>query len=386
MGARTRSRVRTSWVGGRYTVTPSTVTLGYSGTSDHETNSDVTMAKPYVVDHPLVITRKANVPLRYNGTIPYNPSVPAGAQYVFEDYNPANRTSVVYSPTLGVYSAAYWKTKALANLDPWSPKVDLPLFIWELKDLPKMVKGAGDFLLGRSKSLDDPGGLYLAYKFGLEALVRDVLGMFEFTQAAEERKAHLRALEHGTFLKRSLFKRSETESTVQSNAYGLTLAYRTAYRADIHMTTTEKHWFTCNAKLVDPLPSGGALQTLSEDIVRGLTLRPASFWDYIPFTWLSDYFVNIGDYLEAYQTMTRLQVTRMNVMATRKRTSVLVPTYVEAGLTASYSELSTTEKRRTVYSNPTPSLSFTPFLTGGQVAILGALAATRSKRAVRLAS
>jgi len=140
----------------------------------------------------------------------------------------------------------------------------------------------------------------------------------------------------------------------------------------------ERIWFTCNAKLVDPLPNDGAtLKTLAENLVLGLTFEPYAVWDYIPWSWLIDYFANFGDYIEATNALTRLQVTRMNVMATRVYRTELVQTYVESGLSASHSELKTTEKLRKKYGIPVPIYRFTPFLTGYQVGIIGALAVTR---------
>lgn len=255
-----------------------------------------------------------------------------------------------------------------------------------------MLRDAGMILRRQWKRLirsNDPGSVYLAYKFGWESLVRDLWSMIDFTKSVEDRKAYFRKLESGSHFRRSLFS-GDTNDTMIENGYSLSQAHyngllnANVYSARDHQVTTEKIWFTVNAKLKDPLPTGVPVARLALDAVYGMNLNaPSRLWDFVPWTWLIDYFVNVGDYLAAWDTMTRLEITRMNLMATRVKRSTLEPKFVDSHLTASFSELRTTEKRRVVYANPTPGLSFTPFLGSGQVAILGALATTRSVRAIR---
>jgi hypothetical protein len=250
-----------------------------------------------------------------------------------------------------------------------------------------MVQHAGWLLKGINNPRyrhhwKDAGSVYLAYQFGWAALVRDVLAMFDFTAKIEQRKAYLRSLESGTSLKRTLYNQNVSDS--DAGSYGVTLVGRSVYAAKIRLVDNLRVWYTVNAKLKDALPGDDlGLQTLSRDIVTGMRFDPERVWDFIPWTWLSDYFFNMGDYLEAHGTLARTTVTRMCIMSTRKQSSELLPYHIESGLSASSSRMLTTTKRRFVYPNPTPSISLTPFITEGQMSIIGALYATRAKRAIR---
>lgn len=384
---RTRSRVATrGYV--RNMPAGTIYATGSNAEFDKEQNWDTTMPRPYTVDHPLTIDRRrALPPLRVNGSVPYTPGT-SSPRLQYENYNPPNRTGYAYAPSPSAFDEGYWKTKALANLNPYRPTVDIPLFLWELKDLPRMVQHAGWLLKGLTNAYyrhhwKDLGSLYLAYQFGWAALVRDVLGMFDFTRQIENRKRYLRSLERGDTFRRTLYS-GIVSSSVTPNGYSLSAPWRSVVVADIERTYRLKVWFTANAKLQDTLPGDDrAFITLSRDLVMGMSFQPERVWDFIPWTWLIDYFANIGDYLEAHGTNARVKVTRMNLMATRVDTSKLVNVRPEAGLTCSHSELVTEIKKRYVYSNPTPSVHLTPFITQGQMAIIGALSATRAKRAIR---
>lgn len=386
MGARTRTRDLKFVSAGTAIGTNGYNVSGYAGSISRETNADVTMSPPYVVDHPLTITKRSAVPLRINGVIPYNPSSPGGATVEYTDYNPANRSNWVYTPAVPSFNSNYWKTKALANINPTRPKVDLPLFIWELKDLPRMIKGLGEIhkLIQLSprkwyRSNIEYADVYLQYQFGWAPLVSDLLELFRFTEAVEDRMAQLRKLEHGTMIRRKLY--DGESSNVLLSDYTLVGPYRNLAQWTRRQTMRERIWFTANGKLLDPLPNTDAgLRSLSEQIVLGLHFEPWRVWDFVPWTWLIDYFANMGDYLEATSALTRLKVTRMSLMATQTISSTLEPKWIELPLKASHSELSTRVRRRYVYANPHPTWAWTPFLTGRQMSILGALTVVSGKR------
>lgn len=388
MGARSRSRDGPLNLAGRYTVYLTSggqvTSISSNGIRSRETCNDVTMPKPYVVDHPLTITKRLAIPFRVNGVYTYPSGMYSRVEY--ENYNFAYNSSYANSPTLLSTDTNYWKTKALANLNPFRPKVDLPLLIWELQDLPRMLRDAGFLLSGQIKRLmkaNDPGSLYLAFQFGWAPLVSDLLKMFDFVDSIEQRKEYLLNLEKGHRVKRTLASGTIAEATLPDSTLSAPGTGANVLTMGVRDRSTLKVWFTTNAKLVDPLPKGTAFNTMSRDIVMGMALQPERLWDFVPWTWLIDYFVNVGDYLEAWGTLSRLRVTRMNLMIERRRTRFYNGRSTAPGISASSGLLETSSKQRFVYANPTPNISYTPFLTGGQVMILGALASTRTKRAIR---
>lgn len=383
MGARTRSRNRSSVFGGTIVYNGTATVNGGSGVSDREVTDDVTMAKPYVVDHPLTITRtRVDAMLRINGVVPYNPSTGSGS-CVFTDFNPQNRALYQYAPALPSFDATYWRTKALANINPYRPTWNVPLFLWELKDMPRMLKQAGDWLklAGKKKPIHLGPDAILAWELGWSPLISDLLSLFDLAKDIDDRVAYLKALDKGTRIRRRLLPRTKTDTSWVPNGYQVTIPYRVCYQADVWNETFEEVWFTVNAVLQDtPLPNDDAsLRTLSQDIVLGLKFEPYHVWDYIPWTWLIDYFSNVGDFMEAQNGLVHMKVTRMNLMATRSRSSKLIRTYIEGGLTSTPSVLSQTKKHRFVYANPHPGFAADPFLTGRQLAILGSLLMSRNR-------
>jgi hypothetical protein len=340
------------------------------------------MAPPYINDHPLMITRWISNPLTISGKSSWNSFGPVE----FEHYQPSGRANYANAPTPSTIDYGYWVTKALGNLDPYKPKVDLPLFAFELREFPSMLKDLGKVLQGKIKPSDIPGG-YLAYRFGWAPLVSDLKDLFDFTKHTNNRYDYFRRLQSGSRVKRTLFD-GEIKREVISNGYqilaGVPTTGQYGYQADIELTEHVKVWATANGKLLMKLPNSQlGLRRLSARAAYGLTLRPETFWDAIPWTWLSDYLLNVGDYLAANSGLTRLSITRMNIMATQDCRSSLVNARPASGLDSTVSILQTVRKSRSAFVNPTPSISATPFLTSGQTKILGALATASALRKFR---
>ncbi len=384
MPSRTRARARNLWSSGGAFLPAFNFYLDppQSGISDYEDCQDTTMAPPFINDHPLMITRWTSNPLTINGESTWNGFGPIQ----FRDYKPSGRANYANAPTPSTIDYGYWVTKALGNLDPYKPVVDLPVFAFELKDLPGMLKDLGKVLSGKIKPSDVPGG-YLAYRFGWAPLVSDVKSMFDFTKQVDNRVRYFRNLESGSTGKRTLFD-GEIKRDVQSNGYqilaGVPSTGSYGYQADIETTEHIRIWATANAKLTMELPNNElGLRRLSARAAYGLTLRPESFWDAIPWTWLSDYMLNVGDFLAASSGLTRFKVTRLNIMATQDCRSSLVNTRLAGGISSTNSLLQTVRKSRSAFINPMPTIAATPFLTSGQTAILGALATASALRKVR---
>lgn len=387
MAARSRSRDRSTTIGGFTTLDGvGPFVQGYTGSGDHESCQDTTMPRPYDVDHNLLIDRRSVLPLRINGSTEYN-APPTGQKMHFDSYNPQNCSTWTQAPAPSAFSTAYWLTRALANMDPYRPLVDLPLFLFEFKDFPAMLRHAGRVLSfrggGKAKPEDGPGAI-LAYQFGWAPLVSDVLSLFNLAKSIDDRMRYLRNLEKGSRVRRSLGKH-EIPRLGDPISYS-TFALNTgsfAYRADVATKETTKVWYTANAKLLEPLPEDfGELRVLSAKIVTGLTFRPWSVWDYLPWTWLIDYFLNIGDLLEARGALCSLRVTRLCLMSTTEVIRSHSNVRTAPGLSALAPTFRTVVKRRSAHLNPTPRPAFVPFLTGSQMLNLGALLTAGAARKV----
>lgn len=378
MAARTRTRPNQNATPGKQMlVNGSSESLFRTGSSDVIATavcSDTTMPRPYTVDHNLLINTCTVQPLRINGVAKYNPSGSLLVRY--DGYNPANLSQVSYVGSPSPFDSGYWKTKALANVNPYNPAVDVPLFLFEFKDFPGMLKDLGRVLKGSARASDVPGG-YLAYSFGWAPLVDDVMSLFNLAASIDAAMRTLRNQEKGRTTKRTLYSGNTLHSVISGSESPSLVGFHVAWSG--RRMLKRKVWYTANAKLIAPLPpSDLELRALSRRVALGLTLRPSSVWDFIPWTWLIDYFANIGDFLQAAEGMCRTRVTRMNVMCSEELSVVIDHLELAPGLSGgAYSGIRQI-KQRVAFVNPTPVLRLTPFLTGGQLGILGALATAKA--------
>ena len=104
--------------------------------------------------------------------------------------------SAIGAPT-GNRSAGYLVTQALANVNPSNPLVDVPLFLFEFKDFPGMLKNAGDILSGIrniSKGINPKHANdgFLAYQFGWAPLFSDLRKLLNFAKEFEKRQNFLK--------------------------------------------------------------------------------------------------------------------------------------------------------------------------------------------------
>lgn len=386
MPQRSRQRVRRVITGGRLG-TRNTITGVTSWTSIGvsnawlETMTDWTQPPPFLTDQPLAKVDQIADPVRFSGDGPHTSPT---TRWVFDGYVPSNFRSASDVTYPSIPSASYWLTRALANMNPNRPGISLPLFLFELRELPGMIRDLGN-VLRRRPGLRDVPNAHLAYEFGWRPLVQDALSLFGLASSISERIKYLKRLESGGHIRRTLFD-GETARSTQSNAIQLgsnALGY--CITADIETVDKLKVWYTANAQLQTKLPDGDELQLLALKTQLGLTPTAivSSVWGALPWSWLIDWFINIGDVMESTGGWIPWKCTRLNVMMTATRTQHLVSVKYVGNISKSGKGKTGIQRIRNVHSNPTPRLSLTPFLTDGQLAILGSLATASNIRAAR---
>lgn len=181
---------------------------------------------------------------------------------------------------------------------PVKPAADQGQFLAELRDFPRMLKA-------RLKSFKDLGSGYLNYKFGWSPFLRDLQKVYELQCKLEKKIAFIRK-NNGKWLKRGGTVRDEI-TTVQSEGNNMihpvinTLFYP-GYRitkARVVQTTSDRIWFDAKMKYYIPdLDVDSARDKWSSRLKRklyGLEISPSLLWELLPWTWLSDWFINVGD-------------------------------------------------------------------------------------------
>lgn len=385
MPVRGRSR-SLGYVAGPDAVLPqygnSAIYLGYKGFTGTESCNDTTMPRPYTTDHALRVLKSVwKDPLRLGGSFKYwNTGLP-DVQVSMNGHIPKEVANPSYLPGPPTPGWAYWQTKALANMSPEKADTGLPLFLFEFKDFPEMLHHAGRVLSRRARASDYPGS-YLAFHFGWAPLVADFRTLMDLANKLDGRSRYLRNLERGSRIRRTL-RSGLAESTSYPVALYSVPAWpeKWVYQAEAKVETYVKVWYTANAKLAPgyTLPhSSRDLRALSARQSLGLTLNPAAIWDFLPWSWLIDYFQGYGDFLQAINGQVMVNCTRMNIMHSSK--VVVTHSSIKCVPGVTYSQVlgEVTDKQRLPVSNPIPWLSPRPFLGAAQVFALENLVTARA--------
>lgn len=362
-----------------------------TGSASYNNCVDTIMPPPYVTDHDLEITHKRVHPVRLYGRINASPTInsheePRGHILAFKSYADC--------PPASLPSAAAMKTRALANMNPNRPVVDMTEFITQFTDLPRLVRNLGRLVasketrkktLSKKAHVSDLSDAWLSWSFGWAPLISDAIALFDMPRQIELRKEYLRNLEGGTHLRRKIYSTNEDVfGPVVGYMNGWTPGtYAIQYRS--RTTTTVRSWYTANAKLLNPLPASPIAQAeLARQLTYPLGFSPATAWELLPWSWLIDYFVNVGSYLDASQQDLPWQCTRLNVMTNVKvrQTFIQVNRTKDTSATLNPNGFGETEiLSRAAYTNPTPSIGFLPLLTEGHIANISALAVSRIRNA-----
>lgn len=266
-------------------------------------------------------------------------------------------------------SNAFAVTKVAADTNPSKPTVSVPVFLAQLKELPKALKEFGD---GKGLILN-PKNSAVSHNFGWDQLYRDVGNMFRFTDQVNRRVKQLTAA-HGLGGARGReVIWSDTNQLVQS---GLTVWSLEAFLTmkDIK-TTTRKMWASVRWVADSPgLPPADQILSQARLAVHGWRIAPADVWELIPWSWFVDYFANVGDYLEATQNSLGIHQERgcvmLETLTTHRHETEGGP---GAGFTASPAEYAYVTKERTPTSLSLDVYSV-PFLGPKQLVTLSSIA------------
>jgi hypothetical protein len=266
-----------------------------------------------------------------------------------------------------------------AKTNPSRSSVNVPAFIGELKDLPQLVKGWGRGLM------KDVAQANLSWRFGLAPMISDIRKMTKFMKLSNERFNELRKLRDKKALRKRLSlpyeKVVHDPTNIIIHSQG---AFITGTRQD---EFTSKSWATIEWKLDPssdiPKQTDQELLKLANRLVTGLTSFGAveTAWELMPWSWLADWFGNVGDFIAAHNNTVPCTWGRICYMRTTKGSSVILadPASIPSGVTLSGQFRLWVERKirqPVVPISPIP-LPFLPILNGGQLSILASLAALR---------
>ena len=271
------------------------------------------------------------------------------------------------------FSTSTLAAKALANANPNTPEIDLPVSILELRELPSLLRDAGSIALrqlsARNVSKASAKAIIMG-EFGIQPVIRDVLTLMDFAEKVAARERYLMRLNSAEpiRIKRTIAKQSWDTSVTKTHTPG--------YVIRLQYLTTSTYWYTIRGHLT-VLLSQRDIETAAFRAVLG-TGPPSvsSLWQLLPWSWLIDWFSTLGDLLAAYRTGIPFTWSNVNIMC---RTEYKVRGTFTGYTGTIKADMANPEgfcvhKTRTPVPIvwPYPSWKI-PYLSGNQLSILGSL-------------
>jgi len=260
-----------------------------------------------------------------------------------------------------------------------------------MKDLPRLVKDAGNValrvkkrsaILKKNKRLKEAADTYLAYKFAITPLISDVQNMVNWQNHAERRMEELDKLYSGKGMRRRINVWSDVRETQQGQVpveSGLSIVFTCRVR-----TVTEgRRWITLRWKPTSkrPFSNDKEKQSLANSLVFGLNAQSltSTAWNLLPWSWMIDWFTNMGDYIASGNNAVPAQAVSRCVMTHTRTTATWTRDDNHFDFQGGGATFVRESKVRTIGVGASPDANF-PLLSGNQLSILGALFAARQGR------
>lgn len=270
--------------------------------------------------------------------------------------------------------------QAISGSHPGDSELSLPNFLFELKDVPQMLRHAferGRQLerIARAKSSKDvyrylysPKARaedWLAYNFGYKPLVNDLMSIANLSDWVAKR------LQRPSQIKRRRHLGTQTARGQNSTYIGNGLATRTS------IVTTEK--WVCTRWNVDRRYTEAMKESKLKaySYALGLDVGLHTLWDAMPWSWLVDWFTGIGDVVHTYANKNGITFDSGVVMFKTTSESFIRPSAQHDGILLPDCYCRSVTKTRN-YASPVFVPAFENLLSARQLATLSSLAVTRS--------
>lgn len=194
-------------------------------------------------------------------------------------------------PSSELQECATFGADAWNRFRPAKPKVSLFAFAAELRNV-------GELMFKRLNSFRSLGSNYLAVEFGWKPMLRDIQSFYQSLRKIDKQIAQLRR-DNGKWIRRggTVLKNSTQESKVylDNRIYPAPFTNGLPITVRKDSTITEHVWFSGAFRYYIPGlmdQKWGRLRAL--DQLWDLSISPHQVWQLIPFSWLVDWFSNVG--------------------------------------------------------------------------------------------
>jgi hypothetical protein len=275
---------------------------------------------------------------------------------------------------------------ALKRTNPSRTSVDAVVSAIEMRELPRLVKQTFSKGLdglfrhlpkGTFNTLGRAGKINLMVQFGIMPMIGDIKKLIKFQESVDSRVKELKRLQERG-LRRTVklgdYSASKIERDVFLNSQGGII------KGDIHTFTTvvvkgHVRWRVSKNFYV----SESDLQDLVIEILTNRSLDPYAIYELMPWSWLIDYFVNLGDFVSLSRNVldARYETPRIMKHTQTYKTSRNVKFNGGDCKFIDIYNHSETKLREIVPAHLDAQIGF---LSGNQLSILGSLAVSKGRR------
>lgn len=286
-------------------------------------------------------------------------------------------------------------TDGIANSHPGSPAVSLPNFIYELREAPYLFRDAirrarnlansagGDRtrdVLNYLKNPRKPAEDYLNYKFGWAPMVGDIQNLLQIQEWLDKRMKNFKQYQrYGGLVTRGELGELESKHNGRSDQGSFSFFFHRHY--------TQKRWFSARWKVDSPRefeqPLLGHQELWSQSL--GLDFRLSTVWNSLPWTWLGDWFGNVGSLLTLDENQCGVKFDSAVICTHTKSSEKATVVRAPVGTSAHGTLHRVKETRNRVIFSPNllkPNLGL-DYLGPGQLTTLSALNVVRNGRVAR---
>lgn len=289
-------------------------------------------------------------------------------------------TSVQHLDLPDLPSPAAAAVHVMNATNPSRPTFDLPVSILELRELPGLIRSTGRTIIKTFAKKD------LSYEFGLAPLANDLLNLLKFKESVDKQMDILKRFQDGPVVRKALVGASSAQTT-PGTLVNLESRAKFFINARLDMKTTNAtRWgyVTWTPTIPDFRRFFGndatLLRAIARKIVAGFTIDYSTAWESIPWSWLIDWFSNIGDYLASKRSLIPVSAGVPSICTTTVTTESYSNRNNDFGWLNGQFTFSKTliTKSRSKNSAALPS-AFLPLLTPRQVRILTSLAVLKTR-------
>jgi hypothetical protein len=273
----------------------------------------------------------------------------------------------------GIPSDISVATNCAARTNPSAAYVDVPVDVFDIRPGIERIRRRGQEIL----DAHDFGSAYLQQKFLVVPMVGDMLKLMRGVDQISRRievirrlagKGYRKTTDHGSYSAFQVFPGYIFQS--EGALLGADVAVSTSVHVKCHI-----RW-RVGTDYFDYLHATPAeIRAIATRCVYGLTMDFSTLWELMPWSWLLDWYFNIGQFLKATRNIIPAVVTDVCPMRTTQTRSTWHGYPDTGGGSLEGGEaLRTTKTRVQSFVAPIAQISA---LTADHVGILASIAATR---------